>query len=50
MPGLFDTRGGLTMFDRCELCNERLREHEEGLCHTCERDAIADAGAGEDDA
>lgn len=35
MAGLFDTRGGLTMIDRCEQCNEKLGESEEGVCQDC---------------
>lgn len=35
MPGLFDTRGGLLMMDRCETCNEKLGESEEGICGEC---------------
>ena len=38
MAGLFDTRGGLTMIDRCEVCNEKLGESEEGICRDCLKD------------
>lgn len=40
MAGLFNTRGGLTMVGRCEICNEPVREDANGLCRDCERDTL----------
>lgn len=34
---LFDPRGGHSVIhDRCEVCNELLRDSEGSICDTCE--------------
>jgi hypothetical protein len=33
---LFDTRGGTTLFNRCEVCNEKLHEDSDSpVCADC---------------
>lgn len=41
IKNLFDTRGGISMLDRCEECNEPIpSDSDSGLCVSCEQHYI----------